>query len=228
MKKRDFIKISLFGAASCAVSPMLAANSKSKVRPTFEAVPAANEIVPANNLFKKNELAQHHKLFFENSANYLNKLELNGQKSRKIFLNSHKHNQQAGAFYNHRIFFKTITKGGNKVNDTILSLLKSSFGSFNAFVEEFNRTALSLNGDGWVWLVNDKNTLKITSTKGNDNPIMSNIPSAKRGFPIIALDMWEHAYANSNKEQYLNAFWKSVNWAYVSIRHQRAQKANLS
>lgn len=231
MKKRDFIKLSLLGAASCTASPLFASNSKSKHNTAFEALPIAENIHPKEYLFTDFEIAEHHKLYFEKPANYLNKLNLKGRKSRKIFLNSNQYKQEtvnnAGAFYNHRMFFKTISDGGNHVDNTLLSLIKSNFGSFNSFIGEFNQMAISQDKNGWIWLINTPDGLKIIPTLNNDNPLMSSLPSSKRGFPLIAMDNWEHAYINSGKQRYIDNFWKSVNWDYIATRYKRAKTSNL-
>ncbi|MGC2872920.1 superoxide dismutase [Ihubacter sp. rT4E-8] len=97
----------------------------------------------------------------------------------------------AGGVYNHILYFSRLAP----INETIppsgnlLLLMEKRFGGFDAFKQEFKRAASTVFGSGYVWLVTDQNgQLQIVTTANQDNPLAS-------GFhPIIALDLWEHAY----------------------------------
>ena len=90
---------------------------------------------------------------------------------------------------------------------------------FKTLRTEFQKTALSLFGSGWVWLVIDKNKLKIITTINQENPLMNT--NEKVTYPILGLDLWEHAFYleyKADKKKYINNFWKVVNWDYVNLR----------
>lgn len=229
MKKRNFIKLSLLGTAGVITVPAFSNITDNAKRPAFEALPLAHDI--DSQIFSEKEIASHHKNHFEIPASKLNNLDLRGYKSKKIFRNSHLYNQdtiqQAGSFYNHRIFFKSISGNNFSPDGELTTAIKRSFGSFNSFTNQFKHKALSQQEDGWIWLIYSENTLKITTTTNNNNPLMSHMPASVQGFPIIAMDTWKHAYEesfNSDKEAYLDAFFSTLNWEYTSERYQRAKE----
>ena len=120
-----------------------------------------------------------------------------------------------GGHYNHS-FFWTILKlnSGIKPEGDLAEAIDKCFGSFESFKEGFGKAAVSRFGSGWAWLVVDKEgTLKITSTPNQDNPISEGLK------PILALDVWEHAYYlkyQNKRPDYISAFWNVVDWKEVS------------
>ena len=94
------------------------------------------------------------------------------------------------------------------------SSIKRHFGSYANFESAFKDAANKQFGSGWAWLVTDKTgKLQITSTPNQDNPLM---PMAEiKGTPILALDVWEHAYYlnyQNKRAIYIDAFFKIINW----------------
>jgi Fe-Mn family superoxide dismutase len=130
-----------------------------------------------------------------------------------------------GGFYNHSLFW-TVMKpnGGNLPSEDLLDAIKKYFGSFDKFKEVFSNAAATHFGSGWAWLVvNDKKELAIGSTANQDNPLMD-IADFK-GNPILALDVWEHAYYlkyQNRRPDYIAAFWNVVNWEEVLRRFKLA------
>lgn len=125
-----------------------------------------------------------------------------------------------GGFYNHRLFWEILSpKGGGEPKGKLLEAIKKDFGSFDAFKEKFSNAAATRFGSGWAWLVKSENGLEVFSTPNQDNPLMD-IAEIK-GKPIIALDVWEHAYYlnyKNNKEKYFSNFWNIVDWENVEKR----------
>jgi superoxide dismutase, Fe-Mn family len=128
----------------------------------------------------------------------------------------------AGGHFNHELFWKTIKApaDGNKPSATFASLIEKDFNSFDAFKTQFSDAAKARFGSGWAWLVltGDKK-LVVTSTPNQDNPLMD-IAEVK-GFPILGLDVWEHAYYlkyQNKRPDYITAWWNAVNWDYVEKR----------
>jgi len=120
-----------------------------------------------------------------------------------------------GGHYNHS-FFWTLLKlnpEGKPVGPLAVALDKT-FGSFDNFKADFTKAATTRFGSGWAWLVLDsKGELKITSTANQDNPISEGLK------PILALDVWEHAYYlkyQNKRPDYIAAFWNVVNWEEVN------------
>lgn len=125
----------------------------------------------------------------------------------------------AGGHFNHSIFWEMLSPdGGGEPKGKLAEDISSSFGSFTKFQEEFTLKASSLFGSGWTWLVKDKNGLSVINTFNQDSPISNG------QIPILALDLWEHAYYlkyQNRRAEYIDAFWKIVNWNQVLINYQK-------
>ena len=128
----------------------------------------------------------------------------------------------AGGFYNHNLFWSLMSpNGGGKPSGDLLKAIETDFGSFEAFKEKFSTAAATRFGSGWAWLVRSEGKLVVTSTANQDNPLME-IADVK-GIPILALDVWEHAYYlnyQNRRPDYINAFWSVVNWAEAEKRYR--------
>ena len=131
-----------------------------------------------------------------------------------------------GGYYNHALFWTILSpKGGGEPTGKLADAIKSSFGSFENFKEEFNKAAATRFGSGWAWLVFANGKLVVSSTPNQDNPLMD-IAEVK-GTPILGLDVWEHAYYlhyQNRRPDYITAFWNIVNWEEVSRRYDEASK----
>jgi Fe-Mn family superoxide dismutase len=123
----------------------------------------------------------------------------------------------AGGAYNHALFWKMLSPKKQTPGKLILDKVKKDFGSYIKFKNKFEEVAKDRFGSGWVWLVIDRNNkLKIVSTPNQDNPLMDDSPS--KGFPILGLDLWEHAYYlkyQNKRDEYIHNFWEVVNWDFV-------------
>jgi Fe-Mn family superoxide dismutase len=98
-----------------------------------------------------------------------------------------------GGFYNHNLFWEIMSPaGGGEPTGELMNQIKKSFGSFADFKDKFSTTAATRFGSGWAWLVLSGGELKLFSTPNQDNPLMD--VSDIKGFPLIGLDVWEHAY----------------------------------
>jgi superoxide dismutase, Fe-Mn family len=123
----------------------------------------------------------------------------------------------AGGHYNHTLFW-TLMKpnGGGEPKGKLGDAIKSTFGSFEEFKKKFSDAASKRFGSGWAWLIIADGKLTITSTPNQDNPLM-NLKSKNhiKGKPILALDVWEHAYYLKNQNRradYIASFWNVINW----------------
>lgn len=130
-----------------------------------------------------------------------------------------------GGHYNHSLFWTLLSPTKKTPSDKLKSAITSSFGSWEAFQTKFNDAAKTVFGSGWAWLiVTPDKKLAIINTPNQDNPLMHNIVKDK-GAPILALDVWEHAYylKHQNKRpEYIDAFWNAVNWDEVEKRYKAA------
>jgi Fe-Mn family superoxide dismutase len=120
----------------------------------------------------------------------------------------------AGGHYNHSFFWKIMTPNGQKKPvGALAEAIDKTFGSFDKFKEAFDKAALTRFGSGWAWLVSANGKLTICSTPNQDNPLMD--IAEVRGTPVIALDVWEHAYYlhyQNKRADYINSWWNIVNW----------------
>jgi superoxide dismutase, Fe-Mn family len=131
-----------------------------------------------------------------------------------------------GGHYNHELFWNVLSPqgGGDPIGD-LAEKIKSTFGSLEQMKDELNKAALGQFGSGWAWLIVQDGKLKITSTPNQDNPLMDVV--AEKGYPILGVDVWEHAYYlkyQNRRGDYVSAFWNLVNWNYVNERYQQATK----
>ncbi|HEX9979878.1 MAG TPA: superoxide dismutase [Flavobacterium sp.] len=133
----------------------------------------------------------------------------------------------AGGYYNHNIFWESMApKAGGVPKDTLASAIERDFGSFEEFRAIFTDAAEKQFGSGWAWLVVDKSgKLQVTSTPNQDNPLMPQavIP----GKPILALDVWEHAYYldfQFRRRKYIDAFFNVINWPKVAEKYEDAMR----
>ena len=141
---------------------------------------------------------------------------------------SAKMRNNGGGHYNHELFWSILgapTEGGlPAAAGALLKSLKTSFGSYEAFVSQFETAAKTRFGSGWAWLLVDATgKLVVSSTPNQDNPLMD-IAEVK-GTPILGLDVWEHAYYlhyQNRRPDYVAAFWKVVNWKAVANRFAAA------
>ncbi len=134
-----------------------------------------------------------------------------------------------GGFYNHLLYWK-IMAPASKVSEPkgkLLDAINKAFGDVNHFKTIFADAAKKQFGSGWGWLAVDLNgKLFVTSTPNQDNPLMS--VTEKRGIPVLLIDVWEHAYYlqyQNRRPEYVDAFWKIINWEEVSRRYEEAMAA---
>jgi superoxide dismutase, Fe-Mn family len=119
--------------------------------------------------------------------------------------------------WNHTFYFESFSKEGRRVPDGKLAeAINKSFGSFDAFREQFAKAAATLFGSGWAWLVkNDDGTLQIVQESNAGNPL-------KKGLkPLLTCDVWEHAYYidyRNRRPDYIKSFWEIIDWNVISNR----------
>ena len=122
-----------------------------------------------------------------------------------------------GGHWNHSQFWEWMgPKRGGEPTGRLADAIKSSFGDFAKFKEQFAAAAAGRFGSGWAWLLDEGNgKLSITSTPNQDNPLME----GKKA--LLGLDVWEHAYYlkyQNRRPDYVAAWWNVVNWDAVAAR----------
>ncbi|HEK9991175.1 TPA: superoxide dismutase [Streptococcus equi subsp. zooepidemicus] len=126
-----------------------------------------------------------------------------------------------GGHLNHALFWELLSPEKQEVSADVAAAIDDAFGSFAAFKEQFTAAATGRFGSGWAWLVvNQAGKLEITSTANQDTPI------SEGKQPILALDVWEHAYYlnyRNVRPNYIKAFFEIINWKKVSELYQAAK-----
>ena len=128
----------------------------------------------------------------------------------------------AGGHANHSLFWQ-ILKTGTTLQGKLKATIERDFGSVEAFQAEFEKAAATRFGSGWAWLVYEDGKLKVVSTANQDSPLMGQAVSGTSGYPIIGLDVWEHAYYlkfQNRRPDYIKAFWQVVNWDEAARRFE--------
>ena len=120
----------------------------------------------------------------------------------------------AAQTWNHSFYWHCLSpQGGGQPTGKLADAIQKEFGSFEDFQEQFTQTALTTFGSGWAWLIVDATgKLKVTTTANQDNPLMPR--AAVSGTPILALDVWEHAYYldyQNSRKKYIDAFFSIIN-----------------
>ncbi|MDO4997488.1 MAG: superoxide dismutase [Mn] [Neisseria sp.] len=128
----------------------------------------------------------------------------------------------AGGHANHSFFWKNL-KTGTTLQGKLKEAIERDFGSVEAFQAEFEKAAASRFGSGWAWLVADEGRLKVVSTANQDSPLMGEAVAGCKGYPLVGLDVWEHAYYlkfQNRRPDYIKAFWSVVNWDEAARRFE--------
>lgn len=126
-----------------------------------------------------------------------------------------------GGFYNHNLFWEIIApNAGGPATGDVAAAINDAFGSFDAFKEKFAAAATTRFGSGWAWLcVHKGGRVEVCSTPNQDNPLMNVDTKGCGGFPILGIDVWEHAYYlnyQNRRADYINAFFNLINWNKVN------------
>lgn len=170
--------------------------------------------------------SKHHNGYTTNLNNAIEGSDLESKSILDILENLDMSNMavrnNGGGFYNHDLFWKIMSpNGGGEPSGELAAAINEEFGSFEAFKDAFSKAAATRFGSGWAWLcVHKGGKVKVCSTPNQDNPIMPEIGCG--GFPILGLDVWEHAYYlhyQNRRPDYINSFFNLINWEEVSKRY---------
>jgi superoxide dismutase, Fe-Mn family len=125
----------------------------------------------------------------------------------------------AAQVWNHRFYFEGLKPGNNTLKGPFAELIKRNFGSVSFFKNSFIKASLSLFGAGWVWLVfNPGKSMEIVAKSNAGNPLRIGL------IPLMNCDLWEHAYNldyQNREKDYLEAFWKLINWEMIEKRYNK-------
>jgi superoxide dismutase, Fe-Mn family len=161
---------------------------------------------------------KHHQAYVNNLNNLIPGTEFENATLEEIVMKS-----AGGIFnnaaqvWNHTFYFNQFSKEGcNEPRDEMKAAIEKTFGSFDAFKEQFTKASVTLFGSGWAWLVvNKEGGLEIVQTSNASNPLTD----GKK--PLLTCDVWEHAYyldKQNLRPKYVEDFWKIVDWKIIAER----------
>lgn len=161
-------------------------------------------------------LEKHHNLQTKSVEELIKDLNAVPEDIRTVVRNN------GGGHLNHSMFWPMMSShGGGEPKGELVAAIKSAFGDFASFKDQFSKAAAGRFGSGWAWLCIDKSgKLVINSTPNQDNPISDGLK------PILGLDVWEHAYYlkyQNRRADYIGAWWNVVNWEQVAKNYGAAK-----
>ncbi len=170
--------------------------------------------------------SRHHKAYVDNLNKAVQNTEIASLSLEDLLKNISKYpvavRNNGGGHWNHSFFWKVISpSNGSKPSQKLLDQINKDLGSLENLKTEFNKAAMSRFGSGWAWLLWKDGKLVIISTPNQDNPLMD--LAEVKGKPLLALDVWEHAYYlkyQNKRADYVNAFWNVINWDFVAAQLQ--------
>ncbi len=166
---------------------------------------------------------KHHAAYIKNVNDEIAAANISASSEQAFFAMTSKLSAKArnngGGAWNHNFFWQSMKPGSTAPTGKIAEALNGAFGSVEAFKEQFGKVALGQFGSGWAWLVKDGAKLSMGGTPNQDNPLMD--LGLLKGTPLLALDVWEHAYYlkyQNKRADYVTAWWNVVNWDEVAKR----------
>jgi Fe-Mn family superoxide dismutase len=169
--------------------------------------------------------SKHHRAYYDNMMKLVGGSDMSSQTLVSLFSKVSTlpagFRNNAGGYYNHILFWENMAPAGTtQMSKSFEDRIVKTFGSVDEFKKQFSEAGKTRFGSGWAWLsVNEKGELFISSTPNQDNPLMD--VADKKGTPLLALDVWEHAYYlkyQNRRPDYIDAFWSVVNWNVVEQR----------
>lgn len=168
---------------------------------------------------------KHHNAYVTNLNKAIEGTSMEGKPIEEIMASLDMKNMavrnNGGGHYNHSLFWTVLSpEGGGNPHGSLSEAINTAFGSFEAFKEKLSTAGVTRFGSGWAWLcVHKGGNLEICSTPNQDNPLMPDTGCG--GTPVLALDVWEHAYYlnyQNRRPDYIAAFWNVVDWSEVAKR----------
>jgi superoxide dismutase, Fe-Mn family len=175
---------------------------------------------------------RHHQAYVDNLNKALTGTEWAGKRLEELLVQLDKLPEKirtavrnnGGGHYNHTLFWEMMSPNATKPSAPLTEAINASFRDLPAMLAQLKEAALTRFGSGWAWVMYQSDgKLKIASTGNQDNPIMDGA-----GTGILGIDVWEHAYYlkyQNKRADYVDAFFKVINWQFVSEFYDRLKKA---
>jgi superoxide dismutase, Fe-Mn family len=171
---------------------------------------------------------KHHNAYVTNLNKAVEGTENEGKTLEEMFTSISKLpvavRNNGGGHWNHSLFWTLMKQnGGGNPTGKVADAINSAFGNFDEFKNKFGTAATTRFGSGWAWLLVQDRKLVVSSTPNQDNPLMD--VAEFKGKPILALDVWEHAYYlkyQNRRPEYIENWWNVVNWDKVNELFSKA------
>jgi Fe-Mn family superoxide dismutase len=171
--------------------------------------------------------SKHHQAYITNLNNAIAGSELEGktiEEILKVCKDKPAVRNNGGGYWNHNLFWEIMSpNGGGAPTGELATAINEAFGDFETFKDHFAKAGVTRFGSGWAWLCVTDGKLEICSTANQDNPLMG---EGCEGTPILALDVWEHAYYlhyQNRRPDYISAFFNVVDWNVVAAKYHAAK-----
>lgn len=234
--RRKFLETAGLVATAAAVSPLIrsaeAAISTVNTTDVPFSLPALNYDYKALEPYIDAQTmeihhSRHHKAYVDKLNDAVMQAKLERPDLDALIRNVSKYSpavrNHGGGHWNHSMFWQIMKSGGGGLpTGDLATAINAAFGSFDEFKNKFNAAAMSRFGSGWAWLVVRDGKLEIGSTPNQDNPLMD--VSDFKGTPLLALDVWEHAYYlkyQNKRADYIQAWWNLIHWDEVNRRFKK-------
>jgi Fe-Mn family superoxide dismutase len=221
MKRRDFVETTVRSAVGVAAASVIPANAFGNATLKFTQNPLGfpyTALEPHIDAMTMDiHFDRHHTAYIKNVNDAIEAEKIAAADEFEFFAGIGKYSAKArnngGGAWNHNFFWKIMRPAGPGPQGRTAEALAGAFGSVDKFKELFTAAAMGRFGSGWAWLVKDEGKLKIGSTANQDNPLMPGLDI--KGTPLLALDVWEHAYYlkyQNKRADYITSWWNVVNW----------------
>lgn len=204
---------------------------------TFPGLPYAYDALEP--YFDKETMTIHHTRHHQGYITNLNKAlegtDAENEDLENILQNINKFSRavrnNGGGHYNHSLFWEILSPSAKIAPEGKLAEeINKIYGDLDGFKERFKQAGLTQFGSGWAWLLVKYNgTLEVVATANQDNPLMDT-NTGNQGYPIMGLDVWEHAYYlkyKNKRPDYIDAFWSVLDWSAVEKKYEEVVIAKL-
>lgn len=126
-----------------------------------------------------------------------------------------------GGMQNHEIYFSHLKRGGGEPAGELRKQIEKDFGSFENYLKDLKASGMS--GRGWAWTVWFPAAGRLMNWVGDSQ----NTYLSWDLKPILALDVYEHAYFldfTVNRGAYIDAFFKNLDWDKIAASYAAARK----
>jgi Fe-Mn family superoxide dismutase len=174
---------------------------------------------------------RHHKAYVDNLNKALAGTDWAGKTIEEIVVSIDKVPEKiraavrnnGGGHYNHSLFWQMMSPKGGKPGAALNDAITEAFKNVDGMFKQLKEAAMTRFGSGWAWVAVEKGgKLKVVSSPNQDNPIMDG-----SGVAVLGIDVWEHAYYlkyQNKRADYVDAFFKVIDWEFVSERYEALGK----